>query len=58
MEKSDDKIGDGKLQYKTNRAAAKISTLSSTKIDKYEYLRVEEILPLQSHRIIQEAKFS
>ena len=48
----------GKLQYETNRAAAKISTLSSTKIDKYEYLRVEEILPLQSHRIIQEAKFS
>ena len=33
-----DKIGDEKLQYSNNREAAKISPLSSGKIDKYEYL--------------------
>ena len=31
----DHKIGDGKLQYNINREAAKISALSSGKIDKY-----------------------
>ena len=41
----DDKIKDKKLQYDINREAAKISTLSSEKIDKYEYLAGEEILP-------------
>ena len=34
-----------KLQYDINREAAKISALSSGKIDKYEYLTGEEILP-------------
>ena len=34
----DDKIKDEKLQYYINREAAKISGLSSGKIDKYEYL--------------------
>ena len=53
-----DKIRDEKLQYDINRAAAKISALSSDKIDKYEYLTGDEILPPQQHRIIQEAKFS
>ena len=32
----DDKIRDEKLQYNINRKAAKISALSSGKIDKYE----------------------
>ena len=41
----DDKSGDEKLQYDINREAAKISELSSVKIDKYEYLAGEEILP-------------
>ena len=40
----DDQIRDGKLQYDINREAAKISTLTSGKIDKYEYLTGEEIL--------------
>ena len=40
-----DKIEDEKLQYDINREAAKTSALSSGKIDKYEYLTVEEILP-------------
>ena len=33
---SDDKINYEKLQYDINREAAKISALSSRKIDKYE----------------------
>ena len=34
----EDQIKDEKLQYDINREAAKISALSSGKIDKYEYL--------------------
>ena len=41
----DDQIRDEKLQYDINREAAKVSALSSAKIDKHEYLTVEEILP-------------
>ena len=37
------KIKDEKLRY-INREEAKISALSSGKIDKYEYLTGEEIL--------------
>ena len=40
----EDWIRDEKLQYDINREAAKISTLSSGKIDKYEYLTGKEIL--------------
>ena len=35
----DDKIKDEKLKYDVSREAAKISVLSSGKINKYEYLR-------------------
>ena len=49
----DDKIRDEKLQYHLNRKAAKISTLSSRKIDKYEYLTGEEILPSDQRRVIE-----
>ena len=35
--KIDDKIRDEKLLYDINREAAKVSVLSSGKIDKYEY---------------------
>ena len=41
----DDQIRDEKLQSNINREAAKISALLSGKIDKYEYLTGEEILP-------------
>ena len=41
----DDKIRDHKLPYDINTEAAKISALSSGKIDKYEYLTGTEILP-------------
>ena len=40
----EDQIRDAKLQYDINREAAKMSTLSSGKIDKYKYLIGEEIL--------------
>ena len=39
------KIKDENLQYHFNREATKISALSSGKIDKYELLTGEEILP-------------
>ena len=54
----EDQIKDEKLQYDINREAAKISALSSGKIDKYEYLTGEEILPLNQQQIIQQAKFT
>ena len=38
-------IRDEKLQYNNIREAAEILALSSGKIDKYEYLTREEILP-------------
>ena len=41
----EDQIRDEKLQYDINKEAAKISALLSGKIDKYEYLTGEEILP-------------
>ena len=45
------------MQYDINREVAKISALSSGKIDKYEYLTGEEILPSGTSQIIQ-AKFT
>ena len=47
-----------KLQIDINREAAKISALSSAKIDKYEYLTGEEILPSNQQQIIEQAKFT
>ena len=41
----DDQIKDEKLQYNINKDAAKTSVLLSDKINKYEYLTGEEILP-------------
>ena len=54
----DDKIRDEKLQYYINREAANISLLSSRKIDKYEYLTGEKILPPDQRRVIKQAKFA
>ena len=54
----EDQIKDEKLQYDINREAAKISALSSGKIDKYEYLTGEEILLSNQQQIIQQAKFN
>ena len=56
---TEDQIRDEKLQYDINREAAKILTLSSRKIDKYEYPTGEEILPSnQQQQIIEQAKFT
>ena len=41
-----------------NREAAKISALSLGKINKYEYLTGEEILPSNQQQIIEQAKFT
>ena len=54
----EDQIKNEKLQYDINREAAKISALSSGKIDKYEYLTGEEILPSNQQQIIEQAKFT
>ena len=40
----DDKNRFERLQYDINREAGEISTLSSDKIDKYEYLTGKEVL--------------
>ena len=54
---NDEKIRDEKLQYNMIREAAKIA-LSSEKIDEYEYLTVEEILPSDQCRIIESVNLS
>ena len=54
----ENQIRDEKLQYDINREAAKISALPSGKIDKYEYLTGEEILPSNQQQIIDQAKFT
>ena len=55
---SDDQIKDKKLQYDINREAANIAALSSSKIDKYEYLTGEEILPSNENQVMEQPKFS
>ena len=54
----DDKIRDENLQYDINREAAKISAFSSGKIDKYENLTGEEMLPSNQRRVIEQAEFT
>ena len=54
----DDKIRDEKLQHDINRETAKISALLSGKIDKYEYVTGEEIIPPDQRRVIEQAKFA
>ena len=55
---TDNKIRDEKRPYDINRKAAKISALSSGKIDKYEYLTGEEILPSNKRQVIKQATFA
>ena len=42
-----------KLQYDINGETAKKSALSSSKIDKYEYLTGEDILPSNQQQVIE-----
>ena len=53
-----DQIKDEKLQYDINREAAKISTLSSGKLHKYEYLTGDYILPSNQQQIIEQTNFT
>ena len=53
----DDQIRDKKIQCDINKEAAEISTLSSGKLHKYEYLTGEDILPSNQQQIIEQAKF-
>ena len=53
-----DQIRDEKLRYDINREAAKISSKSSDKFFKYEYLTGEDILPSNQQQIIEKAKFT
>ena len=61
-----DKIKDEKLQYDIKMAAAllgnyleydKYEQIKILNKDEYDYQTGEEILPLQQHKIMQEAKF-
>ena len=52
----DDQIRYEILQYDINREAAKISSLSSGKIHKYEYLAGDNIYPLSNQQIIEQAR--
>ena len=54
----DGQIRDEKLQYDIIREVAKISALSSGKIDKYEYLTGEEVLPSNQQQVIEQVKFT
>ena len=54
---TDDQIINEQLQHNITTEAAKISPLSSGKIDKYEYLTGEEILPPDQIRTIEQPKF-
>ena len=47
---TDDQIRDEKLEPGIHREAAKILTLSSNKIGKYDYLTREEILPFNQQK--------
>ena len=51
------KIRDEKLQRDINREAAKISALSSGKIDKNEFLKGKEIQTSGQKRVIEQANF-
>ena len=52
------KIRNEKLQYDIKTETAKISALSPSKINKYEYLAGEEILPPGQRRVIEQAMFT
>ena len=45
------------MWYDIKREAAKLSELLSGKIDKFEYLTGEEVLPFNQRQIIKQAKF-
>ena len=48
---------DEKLQFDINNEAAKVSALLSGKIDKYEYLTSDQIIPRNQKRVREKTKF-
>ena len=54
----DDQIKDEKRKYDINREALKILPFSLGKLEKYEYLTGEELLPSNQKQIIEQAKFT
>ena len=54
----DDQIRNKKLKCDINRKAAKISALSSGKIDKYQYVTGEEILFYNQTHMIEYAELT
>ena len=54
----DDNFRDEKLQHNINKEAAKISVLSSRKINKFEYVTDKEMLPYNRSQMIEQAKFT
>ena len=55
---TDVKIRHEKVQFDIGRESANITTLSSGKIGRTEYLTVEQILPSNQRQIIKQAKFT
>ena len=53
-----EEIKKEKLQYDINREAGKISALSSNEINKYGYLRGEEMLPSNQRKMIEQTKLT
>ena len=51
----DDKIKASQAQYELDREAAKISALSSKKLEKYEYLTGKDLK--YKPRLVEQAKF-
>ena len=60
--KIEDIISDEKIQYDINREVAKISLLSSGKINKYEYYQYYlislKVLPSNQTQMIEQAKYT
>ena len=54
----DENIRHENLRCNIKKEAAKISALSSAKIDKNEHLTGEEIVPFNQRQIIEQAKFA
>ena len=54
----DGKIKDEKLEYNINREAAKQSSSSRGKIEKYEYITGEKLFPPDQSRVKEQTKFT
>ena len=55
---TDDEIRDKKLQYNFERKPVRILALLPCRLDKYEYLTGEEVLPLNQSRVKEQANFT